>query len=132
MNKPRNIAGDMIEQGNKLLSEGSFESAESCFSACLVISPMDGQALKGRAAAWFHLKNWTASRKDYARASELDPDDVESRLGLDMCLAMENRILEPLHVNGQETSSVSLLRKIVLGIKKIIAKNSGRSDESFI
>src|SRR6266571_2730492 len=66
------------------------------FTACLAVYPETGKAVLGRAMARFQVKDWKAAQQDFQRASDLEPDDPESWLGVGMSLAMQSKIYPAL------------------------------------
>ena len=80
------------------LSEGAFERAVELFTEALERVPKLAAAYRGRALAHFQLKRWVEARADFARARELDPEDLESWVGLGMSLAMANEIYPAIEV----------------------------------
>ena len=76
------------------LSAGAFEAAVEMFTLCLEQDPAEVRASQGRAMAQFQLKRWAMAADDFRRAQALNPEDLESRLGLGMSLTMNHRIYE--------------------------------------
>ena len=88
----------MLDQGFDRLQAGRFEDAIDAFTACLAVYPETGKAVLGRAMARFQIKDWKAAHQDFQRASDLEPDDPESGLGVGMSLAMQSKIYPALEV----------------------------------
>jgi len=88
----------MLEQASEQLKAGSFETAIEAFSACLLVSPQESAAFRGRATARFQLKDWKHAAADFKCAYELDPSEPESGLGLGLTLAMQNEVYPAIAV----------------------------------
>lgn len=88
----------MMDQGFKHLREGRYEDAVDAFTACLAVYPETAKAAQGRAIARFQIKDWKKAEQDFRRAGELNPKDPESRIGLGVSLAMQNKIYPSLKV----------------------------------
>ena len=88
----------MMDQGFEQLQAGSFEDAIDAFTACLAVYPETAKAVLGRAIGRFQMKDWKAAEHDFRRASDLDPEEPESWVGLGMSLAMQSEIYPALEV----------------------------------
>ncbi len=94
---------DTLEQANTYLKEGDFERAVEGFTASLSselksVPALAGSALRGRGIAYFQLKNWKDAISDFSKARDLDPEDLESGVGLGMSLAMDLQIYPAIDV----------------------------------
>ncbi len=88
----------LMEQAQAHLKEGAFEEAVEAFSACLVMSPRQAKAYQGRGLARLQLKEWEQAASDFARAKDIDPDDLENWIGLGISLASNERVYEAIDV----------------------------------
>ncbi len=89
---------EILEQALARLAEGYFEDAIDGFSEYLLIEPNEPKAYQGRAQANFQIKNWTAAISDFRRATELNPEDLESRVGWGTSLARVDQIYEAIDI----------------------------------
>ena len=89
---------DELSGANASLREGWFERAVEEFTAALARSPELAGAYRGRALAYIQLKRLAEAREDFARARELDPEDLERWVGLGLSLAMAHEIYPALEV----------------------------------
>ncbi len=88
----------MVEQAYAQLKEGHFEDAIQAFSKCLLLEPSEARAYSGRGTAHLQLRKWQPAAFDFSMAHKLDPADAESRIGLAISLASDNRIYEAIDV----------------------------------
>jgi len=89
---------EILDQAHTHLKEGQFERAVEEFTACLSSKPDEVSAWRGRGIAQFQLKNWNDAASDFSKARDLDPDDLESGVGLGMSLAMDLKIYPAIDV----------------------------------
>jgi tetratricopeptide (TPR) repeat protein len=82
----------MLDQAFGELQSGAYQRAIDTFTACLVVSPREADAFRGRGTARFELKNWDAAKSDFQKAKEINPDDPENWIGLGMSLAMDLKL----------------------------------------
>ena len=87
-----------LDAAYELLKTGAFEEAVEAFAACIATAPQEPGAYRGRALAQFQLKQWEAAAGDFARALELDPAELDNRVGLGMSLAMTHRVYEAVDI----------------------------------
>lgn len=80
------------------LKEGYFEDAREAFTDYLLLEPAEAKAYSGRAMAHFQLKDWSLAIEDFKKAKELNPEDLESWIGLATTLAMADKIYEAIEV----------------------------------
>ncbi len=88
----------MVVQAYGQLKDGRFEDAIDAFSACLRLEPAQVDAYRGRAVAYFQLKQWPRAAADFAQAKALDAGEAEHWIGLAMSLAMDHKIYEAIEV----------------------------------
>jgi tetratricopeptide (TPR) repeat protein len=89
---------EIVDQAYTHLKEGQFERAVEEFTACLSSRPDEVSAWRGRGIAQFQLKNWKDAASDFSKAKDLDPEDLESCVGLGMSLAMDLKIYPAIDV----------------------------------
>ncbi len=81
-----------LEQADLALKEGQFEIAEEGYTNCLSEGLDEVSVWRGRGIARFQLKRWTEAISDFSRARDLNPEDLESWVGLGMSLAMNLQV----------------------------------------
>ena len=86
----------MIERAYGQLKEGDCEDAAQAFSDCLLLEPVDARAYYGRGMAYFQLKKWGEAIFDFKKATELNPEDPESRVSLGMSQALGNKAYDAI------------------------------------
>jgi Tfp pilus assembly protein PilF len=88
----------MLDQAYGELQSGAFQRAVDTFTACLVVSPREADAFRGRGTAHFELKDWEAAKADFEKAREIKPQDPENWIGLGMSLAMDLKLYPAIAV----------------------------------
>ena len=89
---------EMMREAFQKLRDGYFEDAREAFTHYLLLESNEAQAYAGRGMAHFQLKEWSSAARDYQKAKELQPEDLENWIGLGMSLAMENKVYEAIEV----------------------------------
>ncbi len=92
------LLNEMLEKAFARLGEGYCEDAIETFSEYLLRAPNEVEAYRGRALAYFQIKNWDAAIENFKRARELGSDDPENWIGLGTSLALANQIYEGIDV----------------------------------
>jgi len=82
----------MLDQAYSELQFGAYRQAIDTFSACLVVSPREADAFRGRGTAHFELKDWDSAKADFQKDREIKPEDPENWIGLGMSFAMDLKL----------------------------------------
>jgi tetratricopeptide (TPR) repeat protein len=88
----------MLDQAFDELQAGHFKRSIDTFTACLVVSPREADAFRGRGTAHFELKEWDAAKTNFQRARDINPEDPENWIGLGMSYAMELKLHPAIEV----------------------------------
>ena len=89
---------EVLAEACQKLNEGCFEDALERFDHYLLFRPEEAKAYYGRGMAHFQLKKWPDAINNFKKADELDPEDLESWVGLAMSLAGNDEIYEAIKV----------------------------------